>query len=401
MLQLEDARNRILSEIKPGPAEPTPLNEAFLRVAAETVRAGIDLPSFDNSAMDGYAVQSRDIAGASAESPRSLVLQGTVAAGGVFAGKLQPGYCIRIFTGSPLPEGADAVVMQEDTRASLENPSTVTFLDTAKPWENIRLRGGDIRRDSIAIAPGETVTAGKLALLGALGVRELLTARRPIVAVMATGSELKEPGASLEPGQIFESNRLALAAMISSAGGIPRIFPLVEDQMAKTVAALEQGLAECDLLVTSGGVSVGEFDFVKSAWEKLGGELGFWKVAMQPGKPFVFGRRGDKFLFGLPGNPVSAAVTFLVLVRPAVRRWLGAIDLDVRRLRGTLAEPLVNRGDRRHFMRVVLSSEGEVRSAGVQSSHALNSWSRANGLVEAPPKTNLPEGSQVLVLPLD
>ena len=219
-----------------------------------------------------------------------------------------------------------------------------------------------------------------------------------MVGLLATGSELKEPGEPLVPGQIYESNRIALAALVRRAGGIPKVFPLVADALAATRFALTEAFSQCDAVVTSGGVSVGEMDFIKRAFEEIGGTLQFWKVAIRPGRPFVFGRFGKKFLFGLPGNPVSALVTFLLLVRPALRRWQGAADVSLPARPGVLAEPLANTEAAGTFMRVKMDASGKVRSAGVQASHILSSMAAANGLLDVPPHTVLAAGTVVQVI---
>jgi molybdopterin molybdotransferase len=218
------------------------------------------------------------------------------------------------------------------------------------------------------------------------------------VALLATGSELKEAGSALAPGQIYESNRTALAPLIACAGGLPKIFPIVPDHAEATRGALSRALTECDLVITCGGVSVGEMDFVKSAFEELGGQLQFWKVAIKPGKPFVFGRHREKLLFGLPGNPVSAFVTFLLLARPALLRWQGAARVGLSASAGVLTEPFSNPAARRHFVRVVTDEKGGVGSAGTQASHVLGSLALAKGLVDVPPETTLPAGTSVQVL---
>jgi molybdopterin molybdotransferase len=400
MLELEQALERILASIPAPKSELIPLGEAHRRVTFEKIAAGIDLPPFDNSSMDGYAVRTADILSATAQTPVSLPLGGRIAAGERFSGELSAGSCIRIFTGSTLPAGADAVVMQEDTQIDPKRPHEVLFLDSAKPWENIRFRGEDIKHGATIAAPGELLNAAHMALLAASGVAHVPVSRRPSVALLATGSELKEAGesAALAPGQIYESNRTALAQMVRSVGGIPKVFPIVPDDAEETRSALERALAECDLVVTCGGVSVGEMDFVKGAFEDLGGQLQFWKVEIKPGRPFVFGRRREKFLFGLPGNPVSAFVTFLLLVRPALLRWQGADRVVLPTSAGVLAEPLSNPGGRRHFMRVRVDGKGNVHSSGIQASHVLSSLALADGLVDVPAKTNLSAGTAVQVL---
>jgi molybdopterin molybdotransferase len=398
MLELEDAVARILESVPPPLGESLPISGAHNRFLIEPVVSRIDLPLFDNSAMDGYAVQANDVVSAKAEAPVKLKLVGKIAAGETFSGKLESGQGIRIFTGSALPAGADAVVMQEDTRPAPADSDAVLITDSAKPWENVRLQGQDVRAGTTLLKKGESITANRIALLAATGVIAITAGARPKVGLLATGSELREPGTEIKPGQIYESNRLALAALISAVGGIPQIFPLVQDDLASTRSALETAFAQCDMVVTSGGVSVGEMDFVKQAFEHTGGKLEFWKVAIKPGRPFVYGRRDRKFLFGLPGNPVSAFVTFLLLVRPALLRWQGAIDVNLTVTRSELAEPVNNQGSRRHFARVRMTPDGKVYSAGVQASHMLSSLALANGLLDVPADSTLPAGQIVNVL---
>src|SRR5437773_696972 len=317
MLELAEARQRILATLEPLPGESVPLSAAPGRVLAETIVAPIDLPSFDNSAVDGYAVRAADVASAGADIPVALQLAGQVAAGEIFSGSVRPRTCVRIFTGSALPTGADAVVAQEDTRSDPEKPDRVLVFDRAGPWEHVRLQGEDVKRGAVLAQAGERATAGRIALLAASGLREIKAHRQPIIGVLATGNELVEPGQALPQGKLYESNRATVAPLLARSGAVSRILPLVPDTLAQTKQALAQAFAECDGLVTTGGVSVGELDFVKPALAELGGSLDFWKVAVKPGKPFVFGRWREKVLFGLPGNPVSAIVTFLLLVRPA------------------------------------------------------------------------------------
>ena len=255
-----------------------------------------------------------------------------------------------------------------------------------------------MKKGAEVLGKGDRVGAGAVGLLSALGLNEVSVARRPVAGLIATGSELLEAGEPLRPGKIYESNRSMIAGLLQLAGAVARPYALVADSFAETCRVLEQALSECDAVISTGGVSVGEHDLVKKAFEQIGGKLEFWRVAIKPGKPFVFGRSGKKVLFGLPGNPVSAFVTFLLLVRPALLRWQGANDVDLPSHPARLAEALVNRGDRRHFMRVRVDSAGEVRSAGVQASHMLSSMARANGLVDVPPNTTLTEGSAVTVL---
>jgi len=398
MLELEKALETVLASIPAPKSETIPLADAHRRVTTVKVVAATDLPPFDNSSMDGYAVRSKDVASASAQKPVSLTLAGRIAAGENFRGTLSAGQCIRIFTGSPLPAGADAVVMQEDTRTDADRPHDIQFLDSARPWENIRFHGEDVKRGAVVVHAGDFLGPVQLGLLAACGTGRISVACRPSVALLATGSELRDAGSELAPGQIYESNRAALAPLIAVAGGLPKIFPIVPDDADSTRTALLHALADCDVVVTCGGVSVGEMDFVKRAFEELGGHLQFWKVAIRPGKPFVFGHHREKFLFGLPGNPVSAFVTFLLLARPALLRWQGAAHVGLPASTGILAEPFSNPGERRHFMRASVDGGGKVHSAGAQAAHILSSLALANGLIDVPPKTTLPIGATVQVL---
>jgi molybdopterin molybdotransferase len=398
MLEFEEALARILAAVPRPMLEDTALDSAAGRVLAEGVRSPIDLPVFDNSAMDGYAVRSADVASAGAQSPVRLRVLGKAAAGDTFAGEVAAGSCVRLFTGSPLPCGADAVVMQEDTRVESLAADEVQVLAPASPGENVRARGEDVKRGAALANAGDILTVGRMGLLAAVGLTRVRVGRRPVVGLLATGSELKEPGQPLGPGQIYESNRVVLAALSQRAGAVARSFPLVADALAPTSAALAEALGACDVVATSGGVSVGEMDFIKQAFEQIGGHMEFWKVAMRPGRPFVFGQWRGKPLFGLPGNPVSALVTFLLLVRPALLRWQGAADVALPRHPGVLAEPLVNEGARRHFMRVRVDAAGKVRSAGTQASHVLSSVAVADGLVDVPPNATLAAGMIVPVL---
>ncbi len=398
MLTLEDARSRMLACFLTLPAETVPLANAAGRISASALEAAVDLPGFDNSSMDGYAVCAEDLREAGPNAPVSLRVIAEIPAGENSPGTVISGTAARIYTGSPMPAGADAVVMQEDTRRMGD---VVEVLDRALPGENVRRRGEDVRHGETIITAGATLTAGRLALLAATGHGFVSVTRRPVVGILGTGSELCEASSGpvqLQPGKIFESNRAALAPLVAAAGGMPVILPLVADQFDATRAALESAFSKCDAVITTGGVSVGELDFVKAAFEAIGGTMEFWKVAIRPGKPFVFGRWRDKYLFGLPGNPVSALVTFLLLVHPSLRRWQGAADVQLPGSHGVLAERVINESDRRHFMRVVVDSGGLVRSAGPQASHRLASLARANALLDVPPNVAWERDTGVTVL---
>ena len=398
MLSLEEALARLLGSVRRTDVERRPLSEACGRFAAEELTAGMDLPGFDNSAMDGYALRAADVAAASPDSPIRLRLVDRLAAGAASEKPLAQGECIRLFTGSILPSGADAVVMQEDTALLPGEAGIVAVKDAVKPWENIRFRGEDVKRGSVVVSAGERLQPQGIGLLGATGIAEVAVHRLPKVAVLASGNELFEPGRPLPPGGIYESNRLCLASAARECGAQVEVLPLVPDSLEATVAALREAFARADAVVTSGGVSVGELDFLKPAFAALGGTTAFWKIAIKPGKPFVHGLWEGRHWFGLPGNPVSAWVTFLLLVRPALLAMQGASRTHLPISLGTLREPLSNPGDRRHFVRVQLDEAGDVRSAGRQASHCQGSLARANALLEIAPGITMPAGTVVKVL---
>ena len=401
MLSLEEAQQRILSTVRPLPPADLPLAQSAGRFLATSVSSPINLPPFDNSAMDGYAVIAADIASASETTPTPLRLIGKTAAGAVFQGEVTPGTCVRLFTGSPLPSGADAVVIQEDTTVDPAHPELIHVRDRARPWENVRLKGEDVKSGSAIAQIGDRLTFGRLSLLAATGFANAHVHRAPTVALIATGSELREGGQDLQPWQIFESNRIGLSALVAAAGATANIHAIVPDSLEATERALGTALESSDLVITSGGVSVGEFDHVKQAFENLGGTLDFWRVAIRPGKPFVFGQCQNKCLFGLPGNPVSAMVTFLLLARPALLKMQGAREFGLRSQPGLLTTEIINRGDRRHFVRVTLQDDGTVVSAVLQGSHALSSLATANGMIDTPPKSGFHPGETVQVLRWD
>src|SRR5580765_7257599 len=271
MLELEQARKGILATIPTLPAETVPTSAALGRIVAEPIHAPIDLPCFDNSAMDGYAVRSSDLARATAQSPVALKAFAESPAGEVLNEQLAPGKCVRLFTGSVLPPGADAVVMQEDTRPAPGQTREILFSESIKPWENVRFRGEDVRKGASLFSDGERVNVGGLGLLAAVGLDVLRAHRQPVIGLLSTGSELIEASQPIAPGKIFESNRVMLAALLSRVGARPNVFPLVCDDLAATQSALEKALGECDGVITTGGVSVGEYDYVRTAFERLGG----------------------------------------------------------------------------------------------------------------------------------
>ncbi|NLF11137.1 MAG: molybdopterin molybdotransferase MoeA [Anaerolineaceae bacterium] len=391
MISVEEALAEILSHVRPLNPERVAILDALGRVLAEEIVSDIDIPPFDNSAMDGYAVRAANVAGASPESPVRLAVTGSVAAGYVSSGRVEPGTAIRIMTGAPLPDGADAVVPFEDTgdmdrskEARLEEPaSEIEVRRAVHSRDNTRPAGEDIRRGEVAMAAGRVIRPQEIGVLASLGRETVLVHRRPRVAILATGDELLEIQEPLAPGKIRNSNEYTNAALVTRTGGVPIRLGIARDTRADLTDKIRQGLEQgADLFLTSGGVSVGDYDVVKDV---LGteGEMQFWQVNMKPGKPLAFGLLpGGVPLIGLPGNPVSAMVSFEQFARPAILKMLGHQDLDKPTVRAILDEPLTNSG-RRGFIRVVVARRPDgyhARTTGEQGSGVLTSMAKANGL---------------------
>ena len=398
MLSVETVLDQILNSTHPLESYGVPVPRSYRRVASESVLSPISIPLFDNSSMDGYAVLSSDVRSASATNPVTLRLIDSVPAGSASCQTVSTGTAIRIFTGSPLPRGADAVVMQEDVRVPFDSRDTIIISEPIRPFENVRLKGEDLKQGTLLLAKGQEVGFGQLALLSAVGLKEVRVQAQPLVGLISTGSELREAGQTLGPGEIYESNRATLACMLERDGLGVRPFPLVCDSRQATQDILTEAFETCDAVITTGGVSVGEHDHVKDAFVAIGGKIDLWRIAARPGKPFLFGLRKSVPLFGLPGNPVSAMVGFQILVRPALARMRGLQNWVPKTLQANLSEAIPNPGDRRHFVRVKMLPDGTIASSGRQASHMLSSLATSIGLVDVPPSTTLEAGQTVCVI---
>jgi molybdopterin molybdotransferase len=377
MLSVEEARARILSHARLTESEGVSLDQAFGRVpAVSSVVAAVDVPPFANSSMDGFALRAADL-------PAELPLVGEVAAGSAMPPALEPGTTVRIMTGAPLPLGADAVVPLED--AEMVGDSLVR-LPATEAGSYVRARGHDTQRGDQVELAAEPLSAATVAVLASLGIGQVEVRRRPLVAILSTGDELAAPGDSLTEGQIHDANTVALAASVVEAGGEPVILPRVGDDPAAIEDALQEGSARSDLLVVSGGVSVGRYDHVRSAIERLG-ELHFWRIAVQPGKPLAFGLIGERPVIGLPGNPVSALVTFELFVRVLLRGMLGLSGDGRVHVPARLDTTVPKDRDRRAYLRVVVRPEADAwlaTPAGGQGSAQLRALAAANALLVVP-----------------
>jgi len=347
MMPLDEALRRIFANIGAPRAEMVALADAAGRVLAAPLAAGHSQPPFDASAMDGYAVRAADVA-----PGRTLRLIGTSQAGQRFSGMMSPGQCVRIFTGAPLPIGSDTVIMQEEATA---RGAEIAFEAVPPVGQNVRRRGSVFADGEALLPAGTLLTPARLTLAASANRARVTVARRPRIALLATGDELVQPGAPLGPDQIVSSNGFGLRAILAPLAEEVLDLGIVGDDLELLVAKLRHVLGTgIDVLLTTGGASVGERDFMQDALRSLGVELDFWKIAMRPGKPLMFGKHGNTLIFGLPGNPVSALVTGMVVVAPALRQWAGQLEPLGPRLRLPLAAALPANGNRRHFLRARL-----------------------------------------------
>lgn len=392
LLSYSDALHRILGDVAALGTERVPLQDALDRVVAVAVRARHALPPADNSAMDGYALRLAD-------QGAPLRVTQLIPAGGQPDREVVAGEAARIFTGAPVPPGADTVVAQERTTRD----GDVVHIDTPETLgANIRPRGEDVQVDAVLLPVGAVVSASAIGMLAAQGLTYVDVARKPVIAILATGDEVHEPGDPLPSGHIWSGNSHALAAAVREAGGEPRMLGIARDDRESLRRALD-GIRHADALLTIGGVSVGEFDFVKEAIDELGGQQEFWKVRVRPGKPNAFGRLGTTWWFGLPGNPVSCMVSFYEYVRPALLKLQGRTDLFLPTRAAVLQHDLRKRAGFTIFFRGVASWDHAaggftVRTTGPQGSGILSSMLHANCLIAAPEEaSSLTAGSTVTI----
>lgn len=398
---VEQHRAVVAALVPVQPTEVVPLAQARGRVLAEDVVAGVSLPSFENSAMDGYAVRAAELAGASEDAPVVLPVAADIPAGRTDVPALEPGTVARIMTGAPMPDGADAIVQVEFTDGGTER---VSLRHAPVAGVHVRRIGEDVVAGRVVIDAGTVLQAAQIGIAAAVGLAELPVRRRPVVLVLSTGSELVAPGTPLRPGQIYESNGPMLAAAVEEAGGVAELLRFVPDDVEEFLGRLAERIEGVDLVVTSGGVSAGAYEVVKDAFTGRGVE--FVKVGMQPGGPQGAGRvdaLGGVAVVTLPGNPVSSQVSFEVFLRPALRAAMGHPHPDRPIVTATLGEHWTSPSGRRQFRRAAVDAvRGTVAEVGNPASHLLAALARAECLVSVPADvTDLPEGSPVEVWLLD
>ena len=404
MIPVEEALERILSRVTVLGDERVSLTDALHRVLAEEVDSPRDMPPWPASSMDGYALRSVDTAPAGPGSPARLLLAGRVPAGAMAERPLRPGEAFRIFTGAPLPEGADAVIPQEDVT---EDAGALVVSRPVADGDFVRPRGEDMKRGDRVLERGRVLSAADIGMLATVGRSPVSVIRRPRVGILSTGDELVDLGGRIGPGQIPNSNSYSLIAQVIEAGAQPVSLGIARDRLDDIETRLRWGLA-CDLVMSSAGVSVGEHDFVKAALARLGAEQHLWLVDMRPGKPIAFSTipqegKGALALFALPGNPVSAMVTFELFVRPAILRMAGHTRLHRPTITVRALVAIKNGDSRRGYLRVTLTPEGETYGAkltGTQSSGVLRSMVTADGLAVVPGNTTIQPGEPVKVIVL-
>lgn len=383
MITVDEALDKILSRIEPLGFEKVSILEALGRVIAEDIYANRDIPPFDNSGMDGYAVRSEDIQNASSSRPVRLEVIEDLPAGFISKKRLEQGKAIRIMTGAPIPKGADTIVPVEETN---QEEKFVSILETVPLGGYIRKAGEDVRKGECVISRGDLIRPAEVGMLASVGRSFVSVYQRPLVAILCTGEELVDVDGDLEGVKIVSSNSYTLAAQVKDCGAIPIQLGIVRDRKEEIKEKLLQGI-RADVLISSAGVSVGDYDFVKDALNDLGVEMVFWRVAMKPGKPVAFGLLQGKPVFGLPGNPVSSMVSFEQFVRPSLLKIMGHRQLFRPVIEAILKEDIRKRPGRRHFIRASVSFENDhyfVTLTGAQGSGILKSMVKANGLVIIP-----------------
>lgn len=403
LLALSEALANMLARLPaPTSIEYLPLNECVNRILAEDVFSPINVPSFDNSAMDGYAVRIADL-----ENNLTLSIAGKSFAGNPFNGELKAGECVRIMTGAVVPNGIDAVVMQE--QATINVDGSVTFNKKPKLGSNIRRIGEDVKQGELVLAKGSMLNVASLPLLASLGIASVPVFSKLKVAILSTGDELTSVGQPLAEGKIYDTNRFAVRLMLEKLNCEILDYGILADDFAIFERTFTKAQSEADVLITSGGVSVGEADFTKDILEKLG-EVGFWKIAMKPGKPFAFGKLENAWFFGLPGNPVSALVTFYQLVQPALAKLSGLSADNIAKLTQNLtaysAMNLKKVAGRQDFQRGYYyaneNGELEVRPVGIQGSHIFSAFNESNCfIVLETERGNVEAGEKVTIQPFN
>lgn len=401
MISVEEALGLILENIREIGFEKVDIKEALGRVLAEDVYARRNIPPWDNSAMDGYAVKVNDVEGASKENPAVLKIIESLPAGYISENKLNPGEAIKIMTGAPMPNGADAVVMAEYTE---KDGGRVKIFKRPEKGDHIRRAGEDVKDGQLVIKKGQLIRPSEIGMLASMARSIVSVYQRPRIAILATGDELVDLDEEICGAKIINSNTYAVGAQIQECGALPILLGIARDRQDELEEKLRLGM-NADIIITSGGVSVGDYDHVKDVVKGLGGDLKLWKVAIKPGKPLAFSVLNGRPMFGLPGNPVASMVTFEIFVRPAILKMMGHKKIFRPIIDATIKDDLKKKENRRHFIRASVQSDGDgyvVETTGDQGSHMMTSMTKANGLIIFHENdTAIKAGDKVKVMLLD
>ncbi|TYQ17926.1 UNVERIFIED_CONTAM: molybdopterin molybdochelatase [Acetivibrio alkalicellulosi] len=401
MIEIEQAREVVLDSVVKIESEIVDITSSLNRILACDIYSDIDLPTFNNSAMDGYAVISSEIKEASCDQPIRLEVIGEIPAGYTYSGKLMNGKALKIMTGAPIPEGADTIVPIEYTK---EEGALVKVFRGVKEKENIRQKGEDVARGELVITKGKKLSPVDIGMLAALNLRNVSVAKLPNVSILSTGDEVVDIGEELSSGKIRDINSYSLYANVIKYGGMPKSLGIAKDNKDALFKSIEKGL-NSDMLLISGGVSVGDYDFVKELLIEKGVSIKFWKVAIKPGKPVLFGVKGNTLVFGLPGNPISTLVTFREFVLPAMCKMQGRLGKPITEQYAVLERDISISPGRRHYIMGRICYRGGryfTKPVGIQSSGALNSMLQSNCLIIVPEDTpRIISGEKVLVQLLD
>lgn len=401
MISLEKAREMVLNEVRVLPSEKVELLASLGRVLAEDVYSEFDIPGFNRAAMDGYAVVARDTFSASPDRPVTLKVVGEIQAGSEVNSEVKSGSAVSIMTGAPMPEGADAVVMVEDTRLEADK---VRIFKAVREGKNVSFSGEDVKQGEKVLSRGTLIRPQEVGMLASLGKTEVYVTRKPRVGIISTGDELLEPGEKLRKGKIYDSNSFSLFSQVINCGGEPKRLGICSDDEKELLLRIKKGFS-FDIFLISGGVSEGKYDLVKQVLQKAGVRMLFWKIAVKPGKPTFFGVREGTLFFGLPGYPVSSMINFENLVKAAIFSMLGRNEYSRFKLEAILEGDIKNRGNRRNFIRVkLIEDNGRYLAipASSQKSGVLKSMIWANGIISLPPEIKrLEKGEKVLVEILD
>ena len=396
LIPIEEALEKVLDLVPAPHCKPIPVENSFGYSLADDLYSPLNLPIFDNAAMDGYCVRHQDLLKATDKNPILLECIGEVQAGSSPDKELTKNKCIRIFTGAAIPRNTTAVVMQEEC---MVNEGVVRFTSQPKPWEFIRFEGEDVSKGTKIFHKGKSLNARSIAILRSIGCSEVVVAEKPKVAIISTGDELATPGEERKPGQIFESNRHMLASMVQSIGGIPILYPIPKDSINETKDILKKAADETHLLLSTGGISVGKYDLISDAWKEIGGTWITSRINMKPGKPFSLGSLSSSILLALPGNPVSAAMTFTIFVYPAIKKLNGSYDYEPETKMAIAGADIVSKHSRVEFQRVRTNSKKQIVPLIQQGSHCLSTLAQSDGFIRVNPDDKIHAGQEVEFTP--